>query len=131
MSDVKTILPILSIGFFNMRFRLPTVLKLCCTNQCSRIEPMFSPQLVPSLSSSCIHKAASGLQFIQLCITTKLPPRCVLIIVISRRPLDLLSPLFRDSGSNVVLIFGLFDVAKLFPFCPRLVSDIPAGLSIL
>ena len=25
---------------------------------------------------------------------------------------------------------GLFDVAKLFPFCPRIVSDVPAGLSI-
>ena len=119
MSDVKTILPILSIGFFNMRFRLPMVLKLCCTNQCSRIEPMFSPQLVPTLSSSCIHKAASGLQFIQLCITTKLPPQCVLIIVISRRPLDLLSRLFRDSGSNVVLIFWIIQRCQTLPILPQ------------
>ena len=66
--------------------------------QCSRIGPMFSPRLVPTMSSSYIHEAASSLQFIQLRITTKLPPQCVLIIVISRRPLNPLSPLLPDSG---------------------------------
>jgi len=94
----KTILAILSIGFFNMRFPHPTVLKLGCTNYCFRIGPMFSPRVVPTIASSCIHKGANGLQFIQLRITTKLQPQCILIIGISRCPLDPLSPLLRDSG---------------------------------
>jgi len=81
-----------------MRFHLRRVLELRCTNLCSRIGPMFSPRPLPTMSSSCIHEAASGLQFIQLRITTKLAPQCVLSIVISRRPLDPLSPLLPDSG---------------------------------
>jgi len=59
---------------------------------------MFLPRLVLTMSSSCSHEAARGLQFIQLGITTKLLPQCVLIIDISRGPLDPLSPLLRDLG---------------------------------
>jgi len=86
------------MGFFNMRFHLPRVLEIRCTNQCSQIRPMLLVLLMPTMSSSCIYEAASGLQFIQLCITTKLQPQYVLIIIISHRPLDPLSPLLRDSG---------------------------------
>ena len=80
-----------------MRFRLPQALDLPCTNQCSWIGFMFTPLLLPTMSS-CMHEAATGLLFIQLHITTKIPPQCVIIILISRRPLNPLSPLLRDSG---------------------------------
>ena len=101
-----------------MRFRLPRVLELRCTNQCSRIGPKFSPRLLPTMSS-CIHEAASDLQFIQLHITTKPPAQCVLMIVISRRPLNPVSPLFAILASNVVLIRWIIRRCQTLPVLPQ------------
>jgi len=49
-------------------------------------------------------------------------------ILPSSRP-DFPAPL-RFSPPMSSFSAGLFDVAKLFPFCPKIVSDVPAGLSI-